>query len=57
MAVLINEFEVVVEPPATSPSPDADGSDDQARDRVLSPYEVVQLMMHSARRMLRVTAD
>ena len=57
MAVLINEFEVVVEPPATAPTEEAGDPNEQAQPRVLAPFEVAQLMMHGLARQLRLTAD
>lgn len=57
MAVIINEFEVVVEPPATAPTVEGEGSEAEPQARVLSPYEVGQLMRHALDRQLRVAAD
>lgn len=57
MAVIINEFEVVVEPPATAPAVEGEDTQDQPQARVLSPYEVAQLMRHTLARGLRVIAD
>lgn len=58
MAVIINEFEVVVEPSATSPQQSGASTEApaEARPRVLSPYEFAVLLEHQARRTLRVTA-
>ena len=58
MAVIINEFEVVVEPPASAPAADPEetgGSDTEPR--VLAPYEHARLMLHALERQLRVAAD
>jgi hypothetical protein len=58
MAVIINEFEVVVEPPATGPQQSASANEttEEGKPRVLSPYELKVLLDHQAERTLRLSA-
>lgn len=58
MAVIINEFEVVIEPPASPPPQPgtADGAPPEPKQRVLSPYELAVLLDHQAKRIMRLMA-
>ncbi len=58
MAVIINEFEVVVEPPATAPPQPGTAAETstESKPRVLSPYEFEVLLQHQTERRLRLTA-
>lgn len=60
MAVIINEFEVVVEPPASAASdPEIGSSTDQqaAPVQVISPHDMQSVMRMQYERLLRVRAD
>jgi hypothetical protein len=59
MPVVINEFEIVTEPPVASgpaevPAPQ---SEEVAPPEVLRPEDVVRIYQHYRRRMARVWAD
>lgn len=53
MAVVISDFEVVVEPPAGEPAPAPEAAAEQA---VLTPQEVELLLQRQAERAARVRA-
>jgi hypothetical protein len=62
MAVIINDFEVVVDPAAQTPRPrgtdDSSGGQAQAQAAPqLRPEEIERIMRHFAARRARVTAD
>lgn len=56
MAVVINEFEVVPEPPPNTASPASGMEEAPTRIKSLSAYEVGRLAQHEAERLLRVWA-
>jgi hypothetical protein len=55
MAVVISDFEVVVEPPVTPPAAAAEGAD-EAESVVLTPSEIELLLERQAERDSRVRA-
>ena len=56
MAVVINELEVVPEPPHEAASPPPASEAAPAAKKSLSAYEIGRLAQHEAERLLRVWA-
>ena len=60
MAVIINEFEVVVDPASTEASEPGTGTDtatEQAETQQISPQDLHNILCQQYQRMLRVQAD
>ena len=60
MAVIINEFEVVVEPPANAeeePGTEAVTEEEPPAAMLLSPYDMDSVMRMHYQRLARVRAD
>jgi hypothetical protein len=59
MPVVINEFEIVTEPPPTSEEAEGPGPqpEEAAPAEVLCPEDIVRIYQHHRRRMARVWAD
>jgi hypothetical protein len=57
MSVIIDEFDVVVEPPPTGPrTAEADGPPPPAPPRPLRPMDLRDVLAHEARRASRLRA-
>ncbi len=57
MPIIINEFEIVAEPPALQAAPDASREPPAGTPPALHPEDIVRIERHNRARMLRLWAD
>ena len=57
MAVIINEFEIITEPPADAQEQVARPAAAPQASPLLQPQEIERIMRHQRKRMARVWAD
>jgi hypothetical protein len=55
--VVINEFEIVAEPPSNEPVPPAEPQQAPPAQFVPTPHDIIAIERHNARRLARVRAD
>jgi hypothetical protein len=57
MPIVINEFEVLVEPPARAPEPGPTQADQEARPAELRPEDIVRIQRCERQRRARLRAE